>query len=115
MKAVKPPPTVQLGPVRYEVLVDEFEILKAGLEQEADLDGHCDERAQRIVLNPELSPDVLAESFLHELLHALCFLTAVDHTFGADKVETMIRSLSPALLDALRRNPDVVAFLTAVG
>lgn len=107
-----PPPVVQVGPMRYEVVVDELAILKAGLDEEADLDGQCDERAQRIVLNPTLGPDSQVEAFTHELLHALCFLTGVDHVLGMDKVENMIRSLSPALLDMLRRNPDVVVYLT---
>lgn len=112
-EAAAPPAIVQVGPMRYEVLVDELAILKAGLEEEADLHGSCDERTQRIVLNPASAPDILAEAFLHEVLHAVCFLTGVDHALGPDKVEAVIRSMSPALLDVLRRNPDLVTYVTA--
>lgn len=113
VKPAGPPPSVQVGHVRYKVVVDELAILKAGLAEGGDLDGSCDERSQRIVLNPSLGPDVLAESFTHELLHAVFFVGSVEQMIGTDKTETVIRAISPTLLETLRRNPDVVAYLTA--
>ena len=53
--------------------------------------------------------DVLRETVLHEVLHAVCEHSGLD----PDDHETIIRSISPLILHMLRENPKFVAWLVA--
>jgi len=50
---------------------------------------------------------VLRETVLHEMLHCIFEHTGVD----PEEHETLIRSISPLLLETLRRNPELVEWL----
>lgn len=113
------PAAVTVGPFRYEVSCDQAAIDRAGQEAGANLLGQHSPRAGTIALAPDLSGDAEAETLLHEVLHALFDATGVgggdgDETLlDRDAEERLIRQCSPMLLDLLRRNPDLVAYLTA--
>jgi len=53
------------------------------------------------------TPDVLRETILHEVLHAVCEHSGLD----PDDHETIIRSISPLILHILRENPTLLAWL----
>ena len=57
--------------------------------------------------DPESTVPVLRETILHEMLHCI-----LEHT-GAepDEHETLIRNISPLMLETLRRNPELVEWL----
>lgn len=113
---MKPPETITVGPYRYTVVVDDDEILRRSREQSTDLLGCAEHRQLTITLRPEQAPDMLAETLLHELLHCLNEMTGVTSMFDdGDSQESFVARYSPALLDTLRRNPDLVRYLLGDG
>jgi hypothetical protein len=99
--SAKPPARLQVGPFRYEVVVDDARI-------PPDLFGQCDKGQHVIALHPHQSPDRLRATLVHEVLHALCDLTGVDDDKGEESIAT---ALAPALLGVLRANPRLVEWL----
>ena len=58
------------------------------------------------------SPDEEADTVLHELIHVMISAAGIDHAFkNHDQQETAVDQLAPVLLDTLRRNPLLVAYL----
>lgn len=106
------PRYLQVGPHRYRIVVD------AGAASELSVDlGETSTVLARIVVHPGQARTQLRDTLLHEALHALLdtagltapgtYLTLHDH----DDQERLIASLSPLLLDTLRRNPALLTFL----
>lgn len=112
--AVKPPATVTVGPLDVKVDVNAKRANDASLTF-----GHYDRVYGEIVLAPNQGPAPLRDTLLHELLHACCDLAAMQAGGGDavfeddDHEERCVRALTPWLLDALRRNPDLVTYLLA--
>lgn len=61
-------------------------------------DGMCGYSKRTIYIHPDLPKAEIAETFLHEVLHA-CL---PETTWGARVEEKMVRRLAPRLLTALR-------------
>lgn len=89
------------------------------LNVEADLaecmgqesNGHYVEDARKIVIRPGLPLDKEREVVLHEVLHGV--MTAANLAWDDDNdEERIVRSISGPLLDTLRRNPQLVKYLT---
>lgn len=93
------PGRIEIGPLVYRV-------------RRADLDdfGRCDPDDFTILLRRRMSPETTREVLFHELLHAC--LAACDLDWSAKKEETVVKRLSPVLLDVLQRNDRLVEFLT---
>lgn len=107
------PAALQIGPHDYTIVVDADRA--AELEQDAGASNYL---RGEIVLHPRQSPTQLRDTLLHECLHML-LATAGTHTGsppllspGGDE-ERLVSALTPLLLDTLKRNPELVAFLTA--
>lgn len=98
------PKTVRIGPHRWRVR-------RRALDDEQQKYGRTDEQQLAITIAPWVRGSQLADTLLHELLHAIWAHTALD--FDDDDQERIVRSLSPWLLGALRDNPELVAFLLA--
>ncbi len=64
---------------------------------------------QKITLDEAITPERRRVSLLHELLHCCTELTHV--TDGATE-EATVTALAPALVQVLRENPALVAYLT---
>lgn len=102
------PRKVQVGPKTYTVTTDSVEVDKQ------DAEGVCLAKYEKIFLHPDLPAGTERVAMLHEIFHA-CF---DDHTVGGpfEKVELeelACSALAPRFLDVLRRNPRLVAYLTA--
>lgn len=113
MSGWPPPATVQIGPRRYDVLLDLEELHRIEHDEGDDLYGQSDHGKLRIIVDPTLPFDQLADTLLHEVLHGLTELTGIIDDLGHKREERMVRRLTPALLDLLRRNPELVEYLTA--
>lgn len=109
---MKPPKVIHVGPIRYAVVFAEHAIAVVERGDADRLYAHHDPRKQQITVDPDQGPDQLADSLLHEVLHACVAVTGIDETLG-DKEETVVRSLSTCLLDVIRRNPRLVEWLAA--
>lgn len=111
------PATVTIGHLRYRVDVDRAVIDKASVKAQCTLAGVSNASEQRIGLHPDNAPDYQAETLLHEVLHQCLRVAGCDPDEDAkanvaDVEERAVRAMSGPLLDTLRRNPDLVSYLT---
>lgn len=74
---------------------------------DSDSLGEWDARNATIHYDPTQSLPVLRETVLHEMLHCIFEHTGVD----PEEHEQLIRSISPLVLETLRRNPELVEWL----
>lgn len=106
----KMPTEVQAGVYRFTVACDQAQIdRKRTVYGQACRCGNLDRWKQEIVITPELAPDSTRVALLHEVLHC-CYLAA-----GRDDKELIEEDvcgfLDATLLDTLRRNPKLLAYL----
>lgn len=109
---MKPPKTVEIGPHTYRVVVDKNAVAHDSVRNGSEVLGYCTTAEQRISIQPDQGPSMLRDTVLHEVLHALFDLTGLAGTHSDDDEERIIRPFATALLDCLRRNPTLVAYLT---
>lgn len=77
-------------------------------------DGEFDVREQTILIRPDLAPDYQAYICLHEICHGLyehAGLTAVGRPPPTE--EEFVTAFAWRLLEMIRSNPDVIAYLTS--
>ena len=74
---------------------------------DSDSLGEWDARTATISYDPAQTLPVLRETILHEMLHCILEHTGVE----PDEHETLIRNISPLMLETLRRNPELVEWL----
>lgn len=100
-----PPATLRIGPYSYRVVID------TEWCAEHNLAGQHRPMDEAIVLHGEQSPARAADSMLHEVAHAC--LDVADHASDdeAEHDERVIRTLTPTLIDTLKRNPALVGYL----
>lgn len=108
---VSPPSSVAVGPFRYRVSLDSQEMLRMCRSQRTDLLGNCDQRSLTILVEPDQAAGQMADTMMHEVLHAVVDMVGLGSEWGSEKEEAVVTRLSPALLDVLRRNPELVAYL----
>jgi len=88
------PETVQVGPYTYAVVYEEH--IRADDDQR--LMGQADHMALTIRLDKSLLPQLVQETFLHELLHC------IERVYGLDLKERQIGLFSVGLMACLRDN-----------
>lgn len=99
------PRLIRVGAYRYAVT------FKKGMGRL----GETDSNKGTITLQPGQGPDYLADTLLHEVLHACWWRTfaATGLEFVSQpQEESIIAALTPTLLEVLRDNPVLVKFLT---
>ena len=102
------PATVQIGPLIYTINDDKARYNEVAVEQECSLWGRIFYGTAEIVLCPTDQNDQHKRlALLHECLHGVWHLHDKTH----ENDEAFLRSMSADLLDTLRRNPDLVAYL----
>lgn len=112
---VPPPSTIIVGPFTYDVVFDIGALAALAVKKGVAVDelaGVLDAPSLRILVDPSTSPGRMVEVIAHETVHALFELLGLDELLGA-KEETVVRALAPALVDTLRRSPDLVAYIVA--
>jgi hypothetical protein len=101
------PEFVQVGPIKYRMDTSQETLNKSKIASGATtLRGEIVYREQLIVIDPNQGPDSMAETVMHEVLHA-----CVWNTGDTTGQEQLVSATATILLDTLRRNPDLVAFL----
>ncbi len=103
------PTRVTIGPLVYTVSDDEATYHKLAADAEQAMWGKIEYGKCTITLNPDQNDQHKRLALLHECLHGVWHLH--DKTHESD--EELLRSLTADLLDTLRRNFDLVAYLTA--
>lgn len=116
---MKPPTHVRIGPYRYRVeLADLGDMADPEDEREDNGFGEYAPEVETIRLNKNQRPDSLADTLLHEVLHAVLGYTGAQEmlkTFNDSAEEFVVSALTGELLNVLRRNPSLVSFLTSKG
>ncbi len=110
---MKLPGKVHVGPHTYRVICDTAAMNAECRDASEDLAGRCSHRTLTIHVDPDQARSQMRDTLLHEVLHAVANMTALDNEWGDEQEEEVILRLAPALLDVLRRNPRLVEFLTA--
>lgn len=112
MSQKKMPKDVIVGPYNYQVKNDKSSMDSARVRFESlEAIGFTSTHEQCIYVDPELNEDMRAEVLLHEILHAICEATGIGTSFEEDKEEQFIATISPLLLDTLRRNEEIADYL----
>ncbi len=112
---MKLPKRIQVGPFTYTVVVDKAAMDALCRAGRTELLGRCDEAQLTIHVEPDQADGQKRDTVLHETLHALVASTGLAEQLDGDLEELIVRALSTAVLDTLRRNPKLVAFLLADG
>lgn len=108
------PARVVVGPVTYDIRCDS----EAGKLNRADGNrAHTDSEFAIIRIDPDLAPDIVRTSLMHELFHAMADTTAVRKLPGLsnDDEEHIAHAYGMAMVDLLRRNKDLVYYLIDEG
>jgi len=104
------PERVQIGPYTYPVVCDERGHIKYEHGKRVLIWGAMQYIEHRILIDPNMSPQKSAVTLLHEVMHGCDDLAG---NADLDNEERIICALAPILLDTLRRNPDLLEYLTA--
>jgi len=108
---MRPPSKVQVGPLSYDVV-----LVATDHPAVSDCAGRTERGAQNIWIDRQTGPDQLRETVLHEVLHTVWGLAGlqmdIDDVGEDSQGEKIINRVTPLLLDVLRRNPRLVAYLT---
>jgi hypothetical protein len=105
------PKEIKIGPYTYRVFTGDGPVQAATEDAGMPVSGYCNHQNLTIVIDTDAHPAVVADTVLHEVMHALFHQTGMSHLVG-DSEEQLVASLSTALLDALRRNPKLVPIIT---
>jgi hypothetical protein len=108
---MQPPSRVIVGPFPYVVLTDPKHVAKARRRAHDGRLGETDTTHLQIMVDAELPVAQVRDTVLHEVLHAVTW--TVGGWRKGDGEDDYIGRVSPILLDTLRRNPQLVAYLTA--
>jgi hypothetical protein len=106
------PDRIQIGPHDVAIVVERPTIDSLSVKDQMKLHGHYEPESNLIVLRPGMHRDYEAEVVVHEVLHALTALTGIISDLGEDQEEKFVERLAPVVLDTMRRNPDLLDYLT---
>lgn len=105
------PGSIQVGPYRYTLTCSQAAIDRGSVSLQSRCAGYTQHHTLTMALEPELAPDYAAETVLHEVLHAVNHVMGLGEGKYSD--EEFCKRVAPMLLDTLRRNPQLVAYLLA--
>ena len=101
------PSSIHVGPHRFAVTDDETAYNRKTVEDGAKTWGFIEYGGLQIILEPHQAEAHKRTALLHEVLHAVEDLSDWEHP----DTETFVRRIAAPLLDVLRRNPELVAYL----
>ena len=107
------PESIRVGPYRFTIECSETAILRVSIASKGNRMGEMNSSNLTLTIKPDMPPDQLADTLLHEVLHAVLY--TVGTTLEDEEQERIVGTISPMLLDTLRRNPMLVAYLLDQG
>lgn len=90
-------------PETFMFMSQQWHIRTAGPKELHETMGHCDPMSNTIVLDPDLTGDVMLMTLTHELVHCL------EMTLNQCLTEQQVDTLAAGLLHLLRSNPELLA------
>jgi hypothetical protein len=109
---VKPPAKVKVGPHTYTVVVDRAAIDRLSAEGGEKRLGECDAQRLTITVDPDQAPSQLADTLVHELLHACFDLIGAGEDISNETEEKLVRRLSPVLVSMIKDNQRLASWIT---
>lgn len=106
------PQRVQIGPYVYRVSQDGAECNAAQVADSSQFWARIQHTTNTILVNPDQQPSRKRAMLLHEVLHGVLDLSDTRDRKEMTE-EDLVQALAAPLLDTLRRNLDLVAYLTA--
>ena len=103
------PKQITIGPLTFAVKTDKATINQATVDHQAPFYANIRFGETDILIDDKQTPAHQRMTLLHEVLHGCFHVTMLDKKWE----ETAVRLLTGPLLDTLRRNPDLIAFLLA--
>lgn len=94
------PESVVVGPYTYKV----------GIGQTYSQWGMVNHTEQKVLVDEAVTVERQRVTLMHELLHCC---TELMHITDESSEEATVSALAPALVQVLRENPDLVAYLTS--
>lgn len=107
-----PPRFVTVGPHRYRIVATRAAVDRASVEGGERVFGTCDPARLTITVDPDVAPSQLADTVVHELLHAAFSLIGAGEDVTTEVEERLVLRLAPVLLQIVRGNPALVEYLT---
>lgn len=112
------PASIRVGGHTYEVRASAAAINQLNAHSERGRLAAADLDNLTLTVDPTRPPSLVRETVLHEVLHIAGHVTALSAQLniaskGTDLEELAIEALDGPLLQILRDNPDLVAYLTA--
>lgn len=105
------PREIQVGPLACKVIVSAKAIAEAQKEAgSTGVYGRFYWRTLEIHIDPDVTPHHQRDALLHETRHAIWHLLRMDDDRKYLEEDVISRE-TPMLVDVLRRNPQLVAFL----
>ena len=101
------PKHITIGPLAYEVKTDKATLNQATVDGSTTFWAHIRFGEVDILIDDKQELAHQQMTLLHEVLHGCFHVTMLDKKWE----ETAVRLLTGPLLDTLRRNPELVAFL----
>lgn len=115
-KKLKPPNSVQVGPVKVAVIHDELDSRRKYMQwDDTDSLGFFSAKHQYIVLDSDLPKDCMADTLVHEVMHAMFFQAGGRAHWDMEEEEKFVSMLSGPLTDTLKRNPELVKYIMTEG
>lgn len=111
MTGVRPPTTVKVGPLVYDVKFNSDYVRKLGIN---GANGESDLENLVITIGEHLNPQVQKQIMVHEILH--CCFQAANTSFQVTKhssEETIVSCLESPLLEVLKDNPQLLKWVTS--
>lgn len=99
------PDSILVGPHRYQI-----QLVPGGALGDAGQVGHCTPSRLSIAVCSDQKPTQLADTILHELTHAILTTGGLE----PEVEERVALLMGPGLLQILRDNPTLVAYITGV-
>lgn len=118
MATRRPPSRIQIGHLTYRVKLSTAACDAEGSDDTRRTNGLSRTAEQRIIIRKGLAADYEAEVVLHEVLHqclaaANCELDTLAKAGVEDLEEAAVATIAGMVLATLRRNPELVTYLTA--
>ncbi len=104
------PEHVQIGPYRYRIVADEHAINRERVKyNHVRRIGEMNYATMTITIDPDMAPDALCDTLLHEVLHCINVANGLPEENLTE--EHVVETMSAGVLDFLRRNPELLEFL----
>lgn len=110
------PKSVRIGTVRYRVHCDPETTKKTReFEKMEWLQGRYKSVESSIVIADDLAPDNQQETLMHEVIHGIIWHAGLEDVFKKGADEGAVQAIALCLLNLLRDNPDLIAYLVSDG